>query len=93
MAQYIRRNQAVGALIDNTNIVGRDLEDAVNAICDIPAADVQPVRHGRWEEDCSGAAICSVCNEYAFETNTHHLCGWFPPYCPNCGAKMDLTNN
>ena len=54
----------------------------------IPAADVRPVVRGHWEEDCAGAAVCSVCGEYAFETSTHHLCGWFPNFCPNCGADM-----
>ena len=51
-------------------------------------AKLPVVVHGNWEEDCTGAAICSVCGEYAFETSTHHLCGWFPNFCPNCGAKM-----
>lgn len=46
----------------------------------------RPVVQGKWVEDCTGAAICSACGEYAFETSTHHLCGWFPNFCPNCGA-------
>lgn len=42
----------------------------------LPAADVQEVRHGRWEL----YDICSVCGAQA-EQQTN--------YCPNCGAKMD----
>lgn len=55
----------------------------------IPAADVAPVRHGRWEHHYhdSGSPIddkwyCSECNMCNGHKRT-----W---YCPNCGAKMDL---
>jgi hypothetical protein len=43
MAQYIERAKVTDALIDNTSIVGDELEEAVNAICAIPAADVRHV--------------------------------------------------
>ena len=62
---------------------------AVQIVEAFPAVDVRPVVHGKWKEDCTGAAICSVCGEYAFETSTHHLCGWFPNFCPNCGCAME----
>lgn len=39
-----------------------------------------PVRHGRWI-DCSNGWMCSFCEK----DNTHDK-----PYCPNCGAVMDL---
>lgn len=58
------------------------------------AADVQPVKHGRWidiYEYCekngyipSGMGIyywCSECGESEPKTSD---------YCPNCGARMDL---
>ena len=54
-----------------------------------PAADVVPVRHGRWDSnDLNGYKWAFACSE----------CGWvdgYPfndrhNYCPNCGAKMDL---
>ena len=52
------------------------------------AADVQPVKHGRWNryETCS---ICGVSKSYFFYcTETGDWDGdW--NYCPNCGAKMD----
>ena len=61
------------------------------------AADVAPVRHGRWDNipntymcvagrDGSyhgNATSCSVCNE--INPNAYKT-----NYCPNCGAKMDL---
>lgn len=55
---------------------------------DIPTADVQEVRHGRWvSNDLGGYKWAYYCSE----------CGWidgYPfndrhKYCPNCGAKMD----
>lgn len=57
----------------------------------VDAADVEPVRHGRWEMRPTGMetdtgpeykAYCTVCNE----PNKQYQ----PPYCPHCGAKMDL---
>jgi hypothetical protein len=63
----------------------------------IPAADVAPVRHGRWitwEE--AGNDIpsphrheCSVCHDAAqVLVNGVEL---LSDYCPNCGARMDGT--
>ena len=40
MAKYIELAKVTDALIDNTSLVGINLEEAVNAVCDIPAADV-----------------------------------------------------
>ena len=53
----------------------------------IPVADVAPVRHGRWE--CNKP--CPVCGGDRFEgLDADIWADWEPPYCPNCGAKMDL---
>lgn len=51
-----------------------------------PAADVAPVRHGRWgtHSDRPDSLICSVCN-CGFDMWKHDPHN----YCPNCGAKMD----
>ena len=59
-------------------------------IMDIPAADVAPVRHGRWE--CNKP--CPVCGGDRFEgLDADIWADWEPPYCPNCGAKMDGGKN
>lgn len=62
-----------------------------SAIKNTPTADAVEVRHGRWiehthksdwlEDDVEVYYNCSECG-------TSH---WsiIPPYCPNCGAKMD----
>ena len=67
----------------------------VHALIDsIPSADVAPVRHGRWRNRwiCSNmtgyeyACSCSECGEPTYRMSTLEP---MPPYCPNCGAKMD----
>ena len=53
----------------------------------LPSVDVAPVRHGRWE--CGKP--CPVCGRDRFEgLDADIWADWEPPYCPNCGAKMDL---
>lgn len=64
-------------------------------IADFPAADVAPVRYGKWlNEDfpekmatVHGMAICSVCGELSHKVE--HGYNVLSKYCPNCGAKMD----
>ena len=64
----------------------------------LPAADVQEVKHGRWIErtvheaqrlhpDEWQSAKCSNCGKY----HTTPYLYYFDVYnfCPNCGAKMD----
>ena len=72
--------------------VGNPFPDGVDAIDikdvdAIPAADVAPVVHGRWEP---GNPICPVCGENKFkDLDADIWCDWQPDFCPNCGAKMD----
>ena len=57
----------------------------------IPAADVEPVRHGRWEP---GNPICPVCGEDKFKgLDADIWSDWTPACCPNCGAKMQGAEN
>lgn len=56
----------------------------------VDAADVEPVRHGRWVRKGSNWR-CSACGK-----GYRISCGSPPAntfnYCPNCGAKMDGGN-
>lgn len=57
--------------------------DAIDIIEDAPAADVAPVRHGRWlcvDTDTEQFFLCNRCKKKEY---------WESDYCPNCGAKMD----
>ena len=56
--------------------------DVLDILADMPAADVQEVRHGHWEECMStlSSVKCSECgNSHEYDT----------AYCPSCGARMD----
>ena len=64
----------------------------ITAIDECEAIDAAPVKHGRWVVDTkfgndvlSGGKMvtCSCCGKGGrFDGGS--------PYCPNCGAKMDL---
>lgn len=72
----------------------RDLYDAIEADIDalynIPAADVAPVVRGQWvlERDPDGKPYCFHCS--VCDDDFHHI-GIIVAYdyCPNCGAIMD----
>ena len=55
----------------------------------LPAADVAPVRHGRWEKQ-SGLYLCSECGiTRPYDVQADVIEYWACNYCPNCGAKME----
>ena len=56
----------------------------------IPAADVAPVRHGRWIDaypdiEPNPMFMYGICSECGFEQGISKYLN----FCPNCGAKMD----
>lgn len=62
----------------------RKLENDFNKL---PTADVQEVKHGKWNINCDGYyPYCSECG-YEPERPCFHKDNR-TPYCPNCGAKM-----
>lgn len=90
MAQYIERAKVTDALIDNTSIVGDLLVEAVNAICDIPAAEVRLAVKGNWIWDDEGYH-CSECFYHAYGETGEVLSGnWH--FCPYCGSEMREVN-
>lgn len=69
----------------------------INTIRDLPSAEVEPVKRGKWEitEAYPHNVYCSVCHKRFAQT---HWAVWedgsLPrAYCPNCGAKMEGENN
>ena len=92
MAEYIEKEAAITALLnDAPEQVGYSREDAADCIRYMDAADVAPVRHGRWIEPPRlyyGAKQyeCSLCYSDTF-WNKHSITEKYPR-CPNCGAKM-----
>ena len=87
MDEYIKREYAVDAVLDvyydtpDIDLSGEKFEAAIRKI---QAADVAPVRHGRWLHRKNGVAYCSECEIDTVEDETE--------YCPNCGAIMDLED-
>lgn len=61
--------------------------DIHKALAKVPAADAEPVVHGRWISHFDRSE-CSVCGGicWADSASTYD-------YCPNCGAKMDGGND
>ena len=63
----------------------------VRRLLSIPAADVAPVRHGRWID---GDPYCPICGKDKFRgLDADIWSDWKPDFCPNCGAKMDGGDN
>lgn len=68
--------------------------DVPNVLRNMKAADVQPIRHGRWvcneELYFNGMTKCSCCNEEYYIEDIQNLQGDLRTvnYCPNCGADM-----
>ena len=88
MAEYIDRELAIEALSRGDgcgNVCRRAIER-------ILAADVAPVRHGRWkpyhEADIGYDEYGVRCSNCKFEVEDHEV-NFIMKYCPNCGAKMD----
>lgn len=88
MDEYIRRSAFIEAVKD----IPMWGSAAAMLADSIPAADVAPVVHGRWEwlgpnrvvTDCmcGTCSACKVRSKYIVNTML----------CPNCGAKMDGGN-
>lgn len=55
-----------------------------------PTLDYAPVRHGEWMDIGLGFMMmltCSNCGKQAIIAQDPY------PYCPNCGAKMEVNPN
>ena len=93
MAEYIERESAIKSLLnDCLGQVSYSREDAADCIRYMDAADVAPVRHGRWIEPPRlyyGAKQyeCSLCYSDTF-WNKHSITEKYN-HCPNCGCRMD----
>lgn len=102
MSEHIEREALIAELAECT-IISDDLYGmgimagigaAMKKVSGVPAADVAPVRHGRWveyeNESDMGYHYCSECKHQAFnydegDCNVEIL----SDYCPHCGARMD----
>ena len=84
MAEYIEREAVLAEAYYDGNF---NLVIPAKKVRNIPAADVAPVRHGKWKR--SGALLeCQRCGEIYSQLGGNAGKSW--NYCPNCGCKMDL---
>ena len=96
MDEYIKKEAAIRALLnDSLGQVSYSREDAADCIRYMDAADATPVRHGRWIEPSRlyyGAKQyeCSICYKDTF-WKKHSITEKYP-FCPNCGAKLDMED-
>ena len=90
MDEYIDRETATNVAC---NILWKmnDLSTSVmaKALNSIPAADVAPMRHGRWIDaypdiEPNPMFMYGICSECRFEQGISKYLN----YCPNCGAKI-----
>ena len=96
MAEYIDKNATVGILeamsrSADCECIKKRLEKEAKRVSAIPAADVAPVVHGQWIEDHDYLKCpeCGVMVKWDF--TFFDIGNW--NYCPNCGAKMDGSDN
>lgn len=87
LMEYIEREAAKRKYCETCNWYGTDLcNGCATPMSRIPAADVEPVRHGKWIpynlKEC--LYLCSECNAHPRDRTK---------YCPNCGARMDGGKN
>ena len=83
MAEYVTKEQ----VIDWYRPYGQTdepipFETLVSDLRDMKAADVAPVRHGRWlcvDTDTEQFFLCNRCKKKEY---------WESNYCPNCGCLM-----
>ena len=93
MTEYIEREAAKDELLSWTVCINHPehllREDAIHVLNAIPAADVAPVRPGRWiegEDEYGMILKCSACGEefVSWEADCART-----NYCSNCGCRMD----
>lgn len=105
MSDYISREAAIEAIREefgcetcNGGNIGTmctfcDVGQTILLIKNIPAADVEPVRHGAWHQcfedwrQQQEGNKCSVCGFEYYGTGIRAF-----HYCPNCCAKMILED-
>lgn len=94
MAEYIEREAAQKAIMERKWEIGSDGAMAMETICTVPAAEVEPIIHAHWLVDYE-YLTCSRCGEsyYAGDTKgeveflLEH--GDVNKFCHGCGAHMD----
>lgn len=86
--KHIRTGDELYPITSTDKILNHAFEIAASCVYNQPAADVAPVRHGRWEMKPDPFGFfhdIPVCPECGCTTKMRDKSA----YCPHCGAKMD----
>ena len=83
------KSQSAKLLAENGKL--RAELDVMREITEVPAADVAPVKHGKWGAYEVFPLTASLnghpCSECGMRFSTSQIV--FMNYCPNCGARME----
>lgn len=79
MPEYVKLADAVRTVLDKPDMTPDEKDGVVRRLKALPAADVAPVRHGRWIEQPPDFDLCGVayyqCSECGKEQQTpSHYC-------------------
>ena len=92
MAEYIEREAAIAWFMPYAHAgESIDADVVISDIKGMKAADVAPVRHGRWIDrgdyvtTAYGSLPVKMCSECHMDVTLED----FDSYCPNCGCKME----
>ena len=92
MSDYISREDAVDELqVKVFHNLTDEYYGTMQVLTELPAADVAPVRHGKWLPIVSynNTYKCSECGRLLMDiTDGLNMVAKHYPYC-HCGAKMD----
>lgn len=75
---------------NNTGEFLNGLSTAISCIEEAPTIEAAPVVRGRWTDNKYDTPICSNCGKEDIPSVDGGGCFFRPPFCPFCGAKMDL---
>lgn len=66
------------------------IQSMIDVVGAVESVDVQPVKHGQWNEIYHDSENYSASCSYCQNPTVRRV--WFRPYdfCPHCGARMDL---
>lgn len=100
MNDLISRQAAIDALADYIHNVDKvcgtgklsasDCRDAAHSVIDdLPSAQPEHVRHGKWMEIIEVNELGDAYQSGVYCSECGHTDSYEPNYCPNCGARMD----
>ena len=80
MDEYISREEVINITAET------GAWETQNRVRELPAADVQPVKHGRWERRMTKIYACSECTNEVTDRQRKNY-----SFCPYCGALMNVV--